>query len=155
MKRWAGVLGWWLTALWGSVALAGPADPKCLVPYVEDLAELDRPARREVLRAVKAYDRAAQDGVEAFLQYRDLAQDGMERLHQALKNFRYEHTVPNPFLNDRDLIAAIAEVDRANPGIENLGKVIGDLGQDNALGMAQAAAYDLYLGKQVFQLALG
>lgn len=149
MKRGVSILAWLLTSTCAAIVLAAGPAPKCLRLYTEDLADLARPERRQLLRAVKAYDRVAQDGVEIFLQYREIPDDGMQRLHQALQNFRYENTVPNPFASDRDLLAAIAEVDQVNPGIENLGRVIGDLGQENALGLAQAAAYDLYLGKQV------
>jgi hypothetical protein len=142
------VLGWLLALGAGSDVFAAGSPPKCLGLYVEDLADLAAPERRQVLRAVKTYDDTAQEGVEFFLQYRELPDDGMERLHQALQNFRHQNTVPTPFANDRDLFAAIAEVDRANPGVENMGKVVGDLGQPNALGLSQAAAYDLHIAKQ-------
>lgn len=142
------VLGWLLALGAGPGVFAAGPPPKCLRLYVEDLADLAAPERRQVLRAVKSYDDAAQEGIEFFLQYRELPDDGMERLSQALQNFRYQNTVPTPFADDRELFAAIAEVDRANPGVENMGKVVGDLGQPNALGLSQAAAYDLHIAKQ-------
>lgn len=163
MKRLLVALGWFLALGWTPGALAADP-PRCLRLYSEDLADLAAPERRQVLRAVKAYDRAAQDGVEFFLQYREVPDDGMQRLHQALQNFRYQNTVPNPFANDRDLMAALARVDQSNPGVQNYGRVLGDLGQENALGLSQAAAFDIYvaddatragLGVEGFQIPLG
>jgi hypothetical protein len=148
------VLAWVLASSVRAYA-ASPVD--CLKRYATDLAHLDADDRRLVMRSVKSYDRTARDGVELLLQYRDGAgtEDGMERVAQLLRNFRQELSVPNPFPSDRELMAAAARVDQLNPGVLKIGRVLSDLGQDNHLGLAQAAAFDLFMADEATRTGLG
>jgi hypothetical protein len=141
----------------GEVRLTQAAEPvpRCLRLFTADIEHLGWEEARRVFRAVKTYDAQGREGARLILLFRETAEDGAERLAQTLKNFRYELTVPNPYASDRELLAAIAELDRADPRMTNFGRVIGDLGQDNALGLSQAAAYDVYIAQDMTRAGLG
>jgi hypothetical protein len=137
-----------------SIQAAEPV-PRCLRLFTADIEGLGWEEARRVFRAVKTYDAQSREGARLILLFRERAEDGAERLAQTLKNFRYELSVPNPYPSDRELLAAIAELDRADPRMANFGRVVGDLGQDNALGLSQAAAYDVYIAQDVTRARLG
>lgn len=139
------VLAW--PALIQVVDAQGPA---CLKRYWTDLLHMEPFERRRIVGAVGSYDRLAQQGVETFIDLREFTDpDGVERLYQALVNFRYNKSVPNPFPNDRALMASIHAVDRSQPGVINLHRVTNDLGQEFATGLSQAAAMDLYVASSI------
>lgn len=141
----------------GTVQVIQAAEPvpRCLKLFTADIKDLGWEEARRVFRAVNTYDGQAREGARLVLLFRETAEDGAERLAQTLRNFRYELTVPNPFPNDRELMAAIRELDRADPQMANFGNVIRDLGQDNALGLSQAAAYDVYVAQNATRAGLG